>query len=336
MAKIGVAVIGVGNMGKNHARVYSRMHDAELVAVCDINMESAKKVAKAYDAKWYSDYRIMLDKEEEIDAVSIAVPTTKHEEVALGSIDYGKHVLIEKPIAESIEIAQRIVEKAKSAGVKLMVGHIERFNPAVTKVEQFIHEDRLGQIVSISSKRVGPYANIMFDVGVILDLAIHDIDVMRFITKNEVCEVYAKIGSGMCSHEDYASILLTLHNGVAGLIETNWLTPTKIRRLDVTGMNGYVTLDYIKQEIDLYGKALSKNLADYEELVMTYGTPQIARIRAEKEEPLKLELEHFLQSIVNDSIPRADGQSGIENLKVALAALQSAQKRRPIIIARED
>lgn len=330
MVKICVAVIGVGNMGKNHVRVYSKIPDADLVAICDINEESVKKVAKAYGAKWYLDYKRMLDKEDEIDAVSIAVPTTMHEEVALGVIDYGKHVLIEKPIAGSIKSAEKMVERAESAGVKLMVGHIERFNPVVAKIKQLIDKGKLGQVVSISSKRVGPYANIKNDVGVCLDLAIHDIDVMRFITNDEISEVYAKIGNNFCSSEDYASILLTLQKGVTGLIEANWLTPTKIRRLDVTGIEGYAALDYISQELHLYGKVLSENYADYEELTMAYGHPQMAKIKTEKEEPLKLELRHFLQSIVSNNTPLVDGRSGIKNLEAALAAVQSARKGRPV------
>lgn len=336
MAKICVAVIGVGNMGKNHVRVYSQIPDVDLVAVCDIDKNSVKKVAKTYGAKWYLDYKKMLDEEEEIDAVSISVPTTRHEEVALGTIDCGKHVLIEKPIAASIKSAEKMVERADSAGVKLMVGHIERFNPAVVKIKQLIDEGKLGQIVSISSKRVGPYANIKNDVGVCLDLAIHDIDVMRFITNDEISEVYAKIGNNFCLHEDHASIMLTLQKGITGLIEANWLTPTKIRRLDVTGKEGYAALDYISQELHLYGKVLSKNYADYEELTMAYGHPQRAKIKTEKEEPLKLELRHFLQSIVDNSTPLVDGRSGIKNLEAALAAVQSARKGRPVSFKRTD
>jgi UDP-N-acetylglucosamine 3-dehydrogenase len=332
MARIRVAVIGVGNMGKNHARVYSQIPESELVAISDVSKESVKRVASVCGTKWFLDYKKMFDKEE-IDAVSIVVPTMKHEEVALDALDYGKHVLIEKPIAGSIKSAQRIVQRADKAGVNLMVGHIERFNPVVTRIKQLIDEGKLGRIFSISSKRVGPYANIKNDVGVCLDLAIHDIDVMRFITNDEVSEVYAKIGNNLCLKEDYASILLTLQKGTTGLIETNWLTPTKIRRLDVTGTQGYATLDYISQELNLYGKVLSTNYEDYEELTMAYGQPFMAKMKIEKEEPLKIELKHFIQSIVNNNTPLVDGQAGIRNLRAALAAVKSARKGRVIYCA---
>jgi UDP-N-acetylglucosamine 3-dehydrogenase len=330
MLKTKVAVIGVGNMGKNHARVYSKLHDVELVAVCDKNKESAKTIAEAYQTDFYSSCKEMFEREKEIDAVSIAVPTMSHQEVALCAIEYGKHILLEKPIAASLDAARKIVESAENAEVKLMVGHVERFNPAVVKAKQLINDGKLGQIVSVSSKRVGPYAPRLSDIGVCLDLAIHDIDVMRFITNQEVCEVYARIGPNRCEQEDNASILLTLENGITGLIDTNWLTPTKIRRLDITAMEGYATLDYISQEIFLYGEVLSKNPADYEELVFAYGRPKMAKIRVEKEEPLKLELEHFIQAITDNKVPETDGESAIKSLTVALAALKSARQGFPV------
>jgi UDP-N-acetylglucosamine 3-dehydrogenase len=332
MAKIRVAVIGVGNMGKNHVRVYSQISDADLVAISDIDKGSVKSVASSCGAKWYIDYKKMLAKEE-IDAVSIVVPTTKHEEVALDAIDYGKHVLLEKPIAGSIKSAEKIVQRADKAGVNLMVGHIERFNPVVARTKQLIDEGKLGQVVSISAKRVGPYANIKNDIGVCLDLAIHDIDVMRFITNDEVSEVYAKIGNNLCLNEDYASILLTLQKGATGLIDTNWLTPTKIRRLDVTGTQGYAALDYISQELNLYGSVLFKDYSEYEELTMAHGQPHMAKIKTDKEEPLKIELKHFIQSILKNKTPLVDGRTGVRNLEVALAAVQSAKKGRAISFA---
>jgi len=335
MEKIRIAVIGVGNMGKNHARVYSQNPDVDLVAISDIDESIAQRVASTFGAKWYLDYKEMLNTEE-IDAVSIAVPTTKHEKVALDVIDCGKHVLLEKPIAASIKSAKKIVESANKSGTKLMVGHIERFNPVVARIKQLIEEGKLGRIVSISSKRVGPYANIKNDIGVCLDLAIHDIDVMRFITNDEVSEVYAKIGNNLFSEEDYVSILLTLKKGTTGLVEANWLTPTKIRRLDVTGTKGYAALDYIGQDLNLYGKMLSENSADYEELIMAYGQPCMGKIKIEKEEPLKLEIKHFVQSIMDDATPLVDGQAGLRNLEVALAAVQSAKKGSAITCARQS
>jgi UDP-N-acetylglucosamine 3-dehydrogenase len=267
----------------------------------------------------------MLGKEE-IDAVSVVVPTSKHEEVALEAIDSGKHVLVEKPLAQSAKCAERIVRRANRAGVNLMVGHIERFNPVVGKIKKLIDEGQLGKIVSISAKRVGPYANVKNDIGVCLDLAIHDIDVMRFLTNDEVSEVYAKIGNSLCLNEDYASILLALRKGTTGLIETNWLTPTKIRRLDVTGTKGYAELDYITQELHLFGSVLSNNYSEYENLTMTRGYPHMAKMKMEKVEPLKLELEHFIQSILSNTKPAVDGRIGIRNLEVALAAVKSARK----------
>jgi UDP-N-acetylglucosamine 3-dehydrogenase len=335
MAKLRVAVIGVGNMGKNHARIYSQIPETDLVAISDVNESAAQRVASMYGTKWYLDYKEMLEKEE-LDAVSIVVPTTKHEEVTLDVINCGKHVLLEKPIAESVESAKRIVERANMRGIKLMIGHIERFNPVVARTKQLIEEGKLGQIVSISSKRVGPYANIKNDVGVCLDLAIHDIDVMRFITNDEVSEVYAKIGNNSCLKEDYASILLTMRGGATGLIETNWLTPTKIRRLDVTGTLGYAALDYIEQDLKLYGKILNENTEDYEELVMAYGQPCVGKIKIDKEEPLKLEIKHFIQSIMDDVTPLVDGQEGLRNLEIASAAVQSAKKGSIIVWNRQS
>jgi UDP-N-acetylglucosamine 3-dehydrogenase len=238
--------------------------------------------------------------------------------------------LIEKPISGDVESAERIEKRARKAGVHLMVGHIERFNPAVSKIKQLIDEGALGRIVSISSKRVGPYVNVQSYVGVCLDLAIHDIDVMRFITEDEVCEVYAKAGKSLSPNEDSASILLTMLKGATGLIETNWLTPTKIRRLDVTGIQGFAAVDYITQDLFLYGKMLSRDLADYEELKIMNGQPYLAKMKIVKEEPLKLELTHFINCVLANQVPIVSGRVGIRNLEIVLAAIRSAKEGQPV------
>src|SRR5574341_197446 len=168
-----VGVIGTGAMGQHHVRIYSESHDAELVGIADLDTMRVNEQAARYKTEAFTDYRELL--KQDIDAVSIAVPTMMHREVALAAIEAGVHVLIEKPIADTPKSAAEIIESASSSGLRLMVGHIERFNPAVMKLKEIIDSGALGKVVSISTRRVGPYNPRIRDVGVIMDIGVHDI-----------------------------------------------------------------------------------------------------------------------------------------------------------------
>ena len=213
-----VGVIGVGAMGKNHARIYSQLPGVELIAVADVNETLAASIAQSYGCKAYTDYNDLLN--ENLDAVSIAVPTTLHKKVALDAIKKGINTLVEKPIADTVENADEIIEAARRKGIKLMVGHVERFNPAIIKLKELIDNGLLGDVISISAKRVGPYNPRIRDVGIIIDLGTHDIDIMSYLYGERIKEVYASAGSVVHSHEDHAIITLNFDNGSSGVIDT--------------------------------------------------------------------------------------------------------------------
>ena len=309
MNKVNVGVIGVGAMGYNHARVYSELENANLMAISDLMREKSEEVATQYNSKGFVDYMDIL-KMPEIDAVSVCVPTTHHFNVVMDAIEHGKHVLVEKPIAFTLREAEAMVKAAKDEGVKLATGHVERFNPAVGKAKELIKDDVIGEVVSASAKRVGPFPPRIKDVGVIIDLAIHDVDIMFHLFDSPISRIYANMGSRLekCEYEDHAEIMMKFENGVVGILETNWLTPYKKRQLEITGVDGIISLDYVDQTVEVYGKNAQK-------AVVTHT------------EPLKDELQSFLSCVVNDEEPRITGEDGIHALKVVLAAMKSAQKK---------
>ena len=295
-----VGVIGVGNMGGNHPRVYREL-GAELVGVADIDLEKARKIADLCQTEAYSNYEELLN--EGLDAVSIAVPTTQHRVVALAAIGKGVHLLIEKPIADSVENAQDIVMAAEAHRLKLMVGHIERFNPAVRKLKQIIDDGVLGGLLFLSARRVGPFVPRISDVGIIVDVATHDIDIIRYLIGGECTSVFSR-ATRYKNAEGDAAILLMGFGNTSASVEVNWYTPHIIRTLTVTGTEGTAYLDYIKQEVEIYS-------ADWKMI------PKIDRA-----EPLKVELEHFLDCIRADQEPLVSAYDGIKVLEIAIKAGQ--------------
>jgi UDP-N-acetylglucosamine 3-dehydrogenase len=220
---------------------------------------------------------------------------------------------VEKPIAESIESAQEIIRAARKNNVTLMVGHVERFNPAVLKLKEVLDENLIGQIVTLTAKRVGPLPPQIKDVGVIIDLAVHDIDIMSFLIERNVRKVYAKAGSAKnpLELEDYAIIMLDFENAT-GIVETNWLTPHKVRTLTVVGTEGIAELDYISQKLVLYNHEW------------------IREAKVQFKEPLRNELEHFVECVKKKERPLVSGEEGLHALMVAIKALESANRNEPV------
>ena len=226
---IKTAVIGVGSMGANHARVNWELPEADLVAIADPDEVKGRQIAQKYGTKHYSDYRKMLD-EMRPEAVTLAVPTVFHHETALEILNRGIPLLIEKPIAFSVEEAHDIIAVAKEYNVKLTIGHIERFNPAIIALKSLIAEGELGRIFQMDAHRQGPFPARIGDVGVVIDLAVHDIDIMRFVSQAEVVRVYSETEKHVHSkYEDLLAALLRLSDNSVGTLTINWLTPTKIR-----------------------------------------------------------------------------------------------------------
>ncbi|WP_054835664.1 Gfo/Idh/MocA family protein [Methanobrevibacter arboriphilus] len=313
MNSVNVGVIGgVGAMGYNHARVYYRLDNANLIGVSDVSESTLSKVSKKYDTKGYNDYMDLL-KNPEIEAVSVCVPTTHHYNVVMAAIEHGKHVLVEKPIAFTLNEAEGMIEAAKEKGVKLSTGHVERFNPAVQKAKELIEMDIIGDVVSASAKRVGPFPPRIKDVGVAIDLAIHDLDVMYYLFDDDVTQVYATMGSILekCEYEDHAEIMTKFANGITGILEVNWLTPYKRRALEITGTDGIISIDYMDQSVDVAGKFAQK-------------------VDIQREEPLKYEITSFLNSIMDNKDMEITGEDGLNALKMVLAANMSSKEQLPV------
>ncbi|MDO5859831.1 Gfo/Idh/MocA family protein [Methanobrevibacter sp.] len=312
MRTVNVGVIGVGAMGENHVRVYHKMEEANLIAVSDVSERALKKIEKKYGAKGYTEYSELLD-DPEIEVVSVCVPTTFHHSVVMEAIEHGKHVLVEKPIAFTLNEAEEMIAAAKEAGVILATGHVERFNPAVQKAKELIDDGVIGDIVSAFAKRVGPLPPRIKDVGVSIDLAIHDLDIMNYLFEEDITQVYGTMNSSFddSEFEDHAEIMVSFDNESTGIIEVNWLTPYKRRELELTGTAGIISVDYIKQSIEVYGKFAQD-------------------IQIKHEEPLKGELKSFLDSVVQDKEPEITGEDGLKALKMVIAANRSSKEHRPI------
>jgi UDP-N-acetylglucosamine 3-dehydrogenase len=329
--KLKVAVIGVGNMGKHHVRCYSNIRDVELVAISDINEEIGNSVAARYNCRYYKNYYDML-KKEDIDAVSIAVPTKLHKKVALDVIKFKKHVLIEKPISSTVKEARRIIDEAESAGVKLMVGHIERFNPAIQELKKIIKKNVLGEIISVIGKRVGMFPPQIKDANVVIDLAVHDIDVFNFLLEKQPIEVFSKGRSALTNNREDSAEIFISYGKTSCFIQVNWITPIKIRTLSVTGSKGYAELNYITQKLELYQSKYTKKVDNFGEFVIKFGEPLKKEIKIKKEEPLMLELKSFIECIKENTNPPVTGEDGLKALLIAEKAISSSKLNKVIKI----
>lgn len=308
MNKLGVAVVGTGFWGKNHARVYKELPSTQLVAVCDVNAERAKAMADQYGVKAYTDSSLML-KDPEVEALSVCTWSTKLAEEALKALNAGKHVLVEKPMATNTKQAQTLLDTAKANGLHLTVGFLMRFIPGLQQIREAVESKKIGEMVSATAKRVTQWPERIGDVGVVKDTAIHDIDVMRFISGEDPVSVYAKMGSMRHRQfEDYAQIMLTFESGKTAFIESNWLTPYKIRSLNVTGSEAIMRLDYNSQELWIE------------------NAKESLQPRIPFEEPLKAELKHFAECVMEKKKPMITGEDGYKALEIALAAMESSAK----------
>lgn len=314
MKKLGVAVVGTGFWGKNHARVYKELASTELIAICDVNEERAKSIANQFGVKAYTNSAQML-KDKEIEAVSVCTWSTFLAQEALKALRAGKHVLVEKPMATNTQQAEKLVKTAEENGLHLTVGFLMRFIPGLQHIRQAVESKKIGELVCATAKRVSQWPERIGDVGVVKDTAIHDIDVMRFISNMDPIAVYAKMGSMRHrKFEDYAQIMLTYKDGKSAFIESNWLTPYKTRMLTVTGADAIMRLDYITQDVWIEQQT------------------ETVQPRYPFQEPLKLELQHFADCILEKKKPLITGVDGIKALQVAQAAIQSSAKNRAIQI----
>jgi len=298
------AVIGLGEMGRHHARVYAQMEDVTLVAVCDTDESRLQNITRTWGGKAYTHFAEMLDRSKP-DLVSVAVPTSEHFSVAGLTITAGCHVLVEKPIASTVNAAEMLIKQAKGFGRILAVGHIERCNPIVTATKALLDAGDLGQVYRITTRRVGPSPKRIRDVGVTIDLLVHDLDIARYLLNSEPLFIQAELQrqahNGL---DDGVAALVRFESGVIGIFESDWLSSCKDRTLIVTGERGVWEADYLAQTAILRASPTAQT---------EFNVPY--------EEPLLVELRSFAAAVRGEGRPAADGQDGLAALRVALAVL---------------
>lgn len=332
---IRAAVIGVGAMGKHHARVYNDLDNVELVAVADPDEGRRRAVAGRYKIAAYADHEDLL-KHEAVDVVSVAVPTVLHRQVALAAIERGVHLLVEKPIAFTVAEAQEIIVHAATAGVTLAVGHVERFNPAVSELKRRLKAGALGRIFQIHARRLSPFPHYVRDVGVVIDLATHELDIMCYLVGDQIERVYAETRRNVHEHhEDMLSGILRFKNGVVGVLDINWLTPTKVRELQITGEQGMFRVDYLEQDLYFYENSEAPSRWDAMALFKGVEEGNVLKIRVSKVEPLQAQLRAFVAAVVNGSGPIVTGLDGLRALGLARLLIASGEEGRVMWVREE-
>jgi predicted dehydrogenase len=293
--RVKVGVAGVGHMGKEHARIYSELQEAELVGVHDSNPDTARKIAAKCKTRAFGSLEEMVDA---VDAASIVTPTTTHLVIAEPFLKRGKHVLVEKPIAMNTEEARKLVDLAEKHGAKLAVGHVERFNPVLVALEE-----RLGRPRFIEAHRLSPYPGRSTDIGVVMDLMIHDLEIILHLVRSPVTSVDAVGVPVLSKGEDIANARIRFANGCVANLTTSRISPERLRKIRVFQDDAYLSLDYMKQEGEIYKRLDGKITRD--------------KIPVMKGEPLKNQLAEFVMNVRENTDPRVAGAHGFEALKLA-------------------
>src|SRR4030081_1313110 len=301
-----VGVIGAGVMGTNHARVLGGLPNTALVGIVDPLPEHRTRATEVAGCRTFASLEELIA--EGVDAVTIAAPTHLHHEIALICIARNIHVLVEKPIASSVEEGRDIVAAARHAGVTLMVGHVERFNPAVAAIKAAISSE---DILSIAITRAGPFPPRMSNVGVVIDLAVHDIDLIRWFTESDIVEVQPQLSSAVAEREDIALLQFRTASGVLAHINTNWLTPFKARNVTIATRNKYVMGDLLTRQVtECFG-------------FQPDGSYSMRHLSVGHSEPLRSELQAFVSAVVSGKRPAVSGEEGVAGLEIAIRCLQN-------------
>ncbi len=293
---IRLGVVGVGGIGKNHARIIAGLENVEVGGIFDTNAEHGQAVADEFGVPFIASLDELIDR---VDAASIATPTIYHREVGEKFLNAGKHVLVEKPIASSSEDAKALVTLAKEKNLVLQVGHIERFNPVLGELEKKLSDARF-----IEVHRLSPFPNRSIDIGVILDLMIHDLEIVLHLVKSPVASIDAVGIPVLTQREDIANARIRFENGCVANITASRISPERMRKIRVFQSSGYLSLDYQEQTGEFY----------------TRDGLEIKReaVPVERDEPLKLELAHFADCAREGRQPKVSGQEGMAALDLAL------------------
>ena len=327
-APLRVGLAGLGAMGRNHLRNLSTRDDVSLVAVADQAPELVADAVSTTGAAGYADALAMVD-DAGLDALVVATPTMAHAPIGLAAIERGIPVLIEKPLAGTVAEGLELVAAARARGVPLQVGHVERFNPAVLELGRRLESGWLGTLYSISSRRAGPFPARIRDVGVTIDLATHDADILSWIAGERPARVYAELAQRVhASHEDLLFGLLHFPSGATGMLDVNWLTPAKRRQLSVVGEEGMFELDYLTQRLTFTRADVSSP-----KMIDGYATTfegDVVAIDVASREPLAAELDAFFTTARAGGRPAVDGEDGLWAVAIASALLEAAASGRPV------
>src|SRR3954463_6880588 len=301
-----VGVIGAGVMGSNHARVLAGLPGITLVGIVDPLPAHRARAMDLTGCRAFTRLEELIAAG--VDAATIAAPTHLHHEIALACIAKGVHILVEKPIASTVEEGSDIVDAARLSGVTLMVGHVERFNPAVAAIKQAISGE---DILSIAITRVGPFPPRMSNVGVVIDLAVHDIDLIRWFTESDIVEVQPQLSSAVAEREDIALLQFRTASGVLAHINTNWLTPFKARTVTVATAGKFVMGDLLTRQVtECFG-------------FKTDGSYSMRHLPVGQDEPLRAELSAFLDAVRTGGVPAVTGEEGVASLEIAIKCLEA-------------
>jgi UDP-N-acetylglucosamine 3-dehydrogenase len=328
-------VIGLGMMGRNHVRVYDELlPDVDLVAVADPDAGALRRATTGRAARGYEDPGRMLA-EERLDLVSIVSPTSVHREATMAALAAGAHVLVEKPIATDRAEAEEMIDGARAAGLILTVGHIERFNPAIRELKRRLDDGELGRVFQIKATRLGPFPNRIRDVGVVVDLAPHDLDVMRYLLDADPVRIYAEAEQRIhTDHEDLFCGLLKFSNGVVGSLDINWLTPMKRRSLTVTGERGMYVADYLDQDLFFYANPEApftwenRGEDDMGPPITSITEGEMTRRFVHKQEPLAVELIEFAAAVRAGGPPPVNPRDALIALLLARKMVEAAESGR--------
>ncbi len=294
--KIKAAVVGVGHIGREHARIYSQLDDVDFVGVYDIDENVCRRVAQQHRVRAFSNPAEICDA---VDCVTIATPTSTHFEVAMPFLLKGKSVLIEKPITNSVETARTLVDTARAHGCIIQVGHIERFNPVIRSLQPLLTHPRF-----IEASRLSPYPGRSTDIGVVLDLMIHDLDIILSLARSPIVTIDAVGVPVLSKGEDIANARIRFENGCVANISTSRISPDKLRKIRIFQEDTYISLDYQHQSGEIYRKIESRITRE--------------KVPVTKEEPLRLELASFVECVRRKDEPVVSGEQGYAALEVAL------------------
>lgn len=304
MDKIKVGIIGVGYLGTQHARILSYLEEADLKGVADIDFKNAMQIGNRHGVQYYENFEEMLD---EIDAGIVATPTSEHFSISMKLLNAGKSVLVEKPITETVEQAEQLVNAAKKNKLILHVGHLERFNPAVEALENLISEPRF-----IEVQRLGSFSVRSLDIDVVLDLMIHDLDIILALIKEDV-KVIRSSGIHVLSDKiDIANARLEFKSGCSATLTASRVHQGKVRKLRIFEADSYYSIDYRDQEVKIFP--------------LNGRQAEIKTMKIKKEEPLKLELLNFFQCIKDGKTRKVSGEEGLRALRLAYQVLNEAEE----------